>query len=307
MPPRAARSALRWRRTGAASRSSPPSPSRSSPASSSSSRRSTMRAAPRRLLRRQPKQSVRVEGAARGRRAAVQARLRRRPARDQAPGRARGGRFGRARASTSKLAFRAYPQERFGLFDARIDNVDTVPSMPAGELPPAAPGRAGRCSSQPPPLPRSLRRHARRSAAAQAGMLAEALVPTERRTVLAWLLDPILRGLTTSVGRATDTAPPRRHPGRAADAGFGCRRRRCLSSRRASSTSADSPAWPRSAASSTARRDSPTSPPRRAERTGRDAARAEEPRRAHRPCGARRQGGSRHSASLRCRRSCTGT
>jgi len=33
------------------------------------------------------------------------------------------------------------------------------------------------------------------------GMLADALVPIERRTVLAWLLDPIVRGLNDSVGR----------------------------------------------------------------------------------------------------------
>ena len=33
------------------------------------------------------------------------------------------------------------------------------------------------------------------------GMLADALVPIERRTVLEWLLEPILRGLNDSVGR----------------------------------------------------------------------------------------------------------
>jgi len=33
------------------------------------------------------------------------------------------------------------------------------------------------------------------------GMLADALVPIESRTVLAWLLDPIVRGLNDSVGR----------------------------------------------------------------------------------------------------------
>ena len=42
------------------------------------------------------------------------------------------------------------------------------------------------------------------------GMLADALVPIERRTVLAWLLDPILRGLNDSVGRGARGAPPRR-------------------------------------------------------------------------------------------------
>src|SRR5437763_11460124 len=36
-----------------------------------------------------------------------------------------------------KLAFRAYPQERFGLFAARIDSVNEIPSLP-GEVPQAA-------------------------------------------------------------------------------------------------------------------------------------------------------------------------
>jgi hypothetical protein len=42
------------------------------------------------------------------------------------------------------------------------------------------------------------------------GMLADALVPIERRTVLAWLLDPILRGLNDSVGRGRAAAEARR-------------------------------------------------------------------------------------------------
>ena len=43
------------------------------------------------------------------------------------------------------------------------------------------------------------------------GMLADALVPIESRTVLAWLLDPILRGLNDSVGRVSrSAAEPRR-------------------------------------------------------------------------------------------------
>jgi membrane fusion protein len=39
------------------------------------------------------------------------------------------------------------------------------------------------------------------------GMLADALVPIESRTVLEWLLDPILRGLNDSVGRVAANAP----------------------------------------------------------------------------------------------------
>ena len=42
------------------------------------------------------------------------------------------------------------------------------------------------------------------------GMLADALVPIERRTVLEWLLDPILRGLNDSVGRGRAADEARR-------------------------------------------------------------------------------------------------
>jgi len=41
------------------------------------------------------------------------------------------------------------------------------------------------------------------------GMLADALVPIERRTVLEWLLEPILRGLNDSVGRVAFNTPAR--------------------------------------------------------------------------------------------------
>jgi membrane fusion protein len=103
-----------------------------------------------------------------------------------------------------KLIFRAYPQERFGLFAARVDSVNEIPSLP-GEVPQAAggsepmfvaiatlPGELRSASGQPLPL--------------KPGMLADALVPIERRTVLEWLLDPILRGLNDSVGRVAPGA-----------------------------------------------------------------------------------------------------
>ena len=98
-----------------------------------------------------------------------------------------------------KLAFRAYPQERFGLFAATIDSVNEIPSLP-GEVPQAA------VSSEPmfvatAALPGPLLGTRGEVLPLKPGMLADALVPIERRTVLAWLLDPIVRGLNDSVGR----------------------------------------------------------------------------------------------------------
>ncbi len=109
-----------------------------------------------------------------------------------------------------KLAFRAYPQERFGLFAARIESVNEVPSMP-GELPQAS-GQSEPMFVATATLPGELRSADGEVLPLKPGMLADALVPIEKRTVLAWLLDPILRGLNDSVGRnpRTASAEPRR-------------------------------------------------------------------------------------------------
>jgi membrane fusion protein len=98
-----------------------------------------------------------------------------------------------------KLAFRAYPQERFGLFAATIDSVNEIPSLP-GEVPQAT-GAGEPMFVATAKLPAELRDNQGQVLPLKAGMLADALVPIERRTVLAWLLDPILRGLNDSVGR----------------------------------------------------------------------------------------------------------
>jgi membrane fusion protein len=110
-----------------------------------------------------------------------------------------------------KLAFRAYPQERFGLFSARIDSVNEIPSLP-GEVPQAA-GASEPMFVAVASLPGALRGTHGEVLPLKPGMLADALVPIESRTVLAWLLDPILRGLNDSVGRASRgsaAAEPRR-------------------------------------------------------------------------------------------------
>ena len=55
-------------------------------------------------------------------------------------------------------------------------------------------------------LPGTLRGPQGEALALKPGMLADALVPIERRTVLAWLFDPIVRGLNDSVGRGRPAA-----------------------------------------------------------------------------------------------------
>lgn len=98
-----------------------------------------------------------------------------------------------------KLAFRAYPQERFGLFPARVDTVNEIPSLPS-EVPQAG-GASEPMFIATAALPAELRGTRGEPLPLKPGMLADALVPIEERTVLAWLLDPILRGLNDSVGQ----------------------------------------------------------------------------------------------------------
>ncbi len=106
-----------------------------------------------------------------------------------------------------KLIFRAYPQERFGLFAARIDSVNEIPSLP-GEVA-QAPGASEPMFVAIATLPGELRSPSGEALPLKPGMLADALVPIERRTVLEWLLEPILRGLNDSVGHVAVNAAPR--------------------------------------------------------------------------------------------------
>jgi membrane fusion protein len=105
-----------------------------------------------------------------------------------------------------KVAFRAYPQEKFGQFDARIETVSDMPSLPS---------EIARIYTLSEPvfiatasLPRELRTPDGRLLKVKAGMLADALVPIERRTVLEWLFEPLLRGFHESADRSHDAAPP---------------------------------------------------------------------------------------------------
>jgi membrane fusion protein len=105
-----------------------------------------------------------------------------------------------------KVVFRAYPQEKFGQFDARIETVSDMPSLPS-EI------EQMYALSEPvfiaaASLPRELRSPDGRLLKIKAGMLADALVPIERRTVLEWLFEPLLRGFHESADRSHDAAPP---------------------------------------------------------------------------------------------------
>ena len=106
-----------------------------------------------------------------------------------------------------KLVFRAYPQEKFGQFPARIETVSDMPSLPS-EI------EQMYTLSEPvfiatASLPAELRAPDGGLLKIKAGMLADALVPIERRTVLEWLFEPLLRGFHESADRLGEAAPPK--------------------------------------------------------------------------------------------------
>jgi membrane fusion protein len=91
-----------------------------------------------------------------------------------------------------KMAFQAYPEERFGQFPATIESVSDAPAMPE-DVP-----RAG-ASSEPVFISlaswsKELRAPDGHVLWLKPGMLADAIVPLERRTMLAWVFAPMLRG-----------------------------------------------------------------------------------------------------------------
>lgn len=109
-----------------------------------------------------------------------------------------------------RIAFRAYPREKYGLVTAAIDSISAAPTLP-GELPESF--------GQTEPMfvaTASLRDEVHSSSGdrlvIKPGMTADTLVPIERRTVLAWLLDPFLRHLNDPIDRSPSATPgvPRR-------------------------------------------------------------------------------------------------
>ena len=97
-----------------------------------------------------------------------------------------------------RLAFRTYPQERFGVFPARIDSVNEVAALP-GEVPfPVDTSEPTFIASASlPAVPHGPHGEL---LPLEPGMRADALVPMQRRTVLEWLLDPVLRSRNDKVG-----------------------------------------------------------------------------------------------------------
>ena len=107
-----------------------------------------------------------------------------------------------------QLAFRAYPQERFGLFAAKIERIDAVPALP-DEVPEAA-GTSEPMFAAFASLPAPPRGPHGEILALEPGMLADALVPMQRRTVLAGILDAVLRGRDDNVVALRGAAEIRR-------------------------------------------------------------------------------------------------
>ncbi len=107
-----------------------------------------------------------------------------------------------ARPGTAiRVAFQPYPQERFGSFPATVESVSGSPVLPSD-----AAGPYG-TTAEPvfvavAPIDRTLLASGGESIVLRPGMLADALVSLEQRTVLAWLLDPIVRGFNQSTGRS---------------------------------------------------------------------------------------------------------
>jgi len=95
-----------------------------------------------------------------------------------------------------RFTLQAYPREKFGDFAAHIVNVSDVPALP-GDVTQILPV-SGAAFIAVASFSRTLRSDSGKDLPAKPGMIGEALVPVERRTVLEWLLEPILRGLNRS-------------------------------------------------------------------------------------------------------------
>jgi len=103
-----------------------------------------------------------------------------------------------------KLVVRAYPQEKFGELSATIESVSDNPLLPSevdamyALTEPAFMATAT--------LPADLVSSNGHELRIKPGMLADALVPVERRSVLEWLFEPLLRGFNESAGRPRPAA-----------------------------------------------------------------------------------------------------
>lgn len=107
-------------------------------------------------------------------------------------------------SSRIKVTLFAYPQEKFGDFPAQIVSVSDsalLPNDAAHLFPITEPSFIAVAS-----LPSKLRGPDGQALKLKPGMLAEALVPVERRTIAEWLFAPILRGLSQGGGEINPAA-----------------------------------------------------------------------------------------------------
>lgn len=108
-----------------------------------------------------------------------------------------------------RMVFQAYPEEKFGQFAAVMESVSQAPAMPE-DVVQAAPG-SGPLFIALASWQGDLHMRDGRVLWLKPGMLADAVVPLERRSMLEWLFEPILRGFNE--GAATDGTDPHRAGG----------------------------------------------------------------------------------------------
>jgi len=108
-----------------------------------------------------------------------------------------------------KVVVRGYPQDKFGELLAHVENVSDSPSLPVeiehvyAVTEPAFIATAS--------LPAKLLSSSGQLLRIKAGMLADALVPLEPRSVLKWLFEPALRGFSDSTARPPAGTPAAVH------------------------------------------------------------------------------------------------
>ena len=99
-----------------------------------------------------------------------------------------------------RFVLRAYPREKFGDFAAHIVSMSATPALP-GDVTQVVPVSEAAFIAVAS-LPQELKDPDGRVLWMKPGMIGEALVPVERRSILEWLLDPILRGINRTPDRA---------------------------------------------------------------------------------------------------------
>jgi membrane fusion protein len=99
-----------------------------------------------------------------------------------------------------RFVLRAYPREKFGDFAAHIVSMSATPALP-GDVTQVVPVSEAAFIAVAS-LPRELKDLDGRVLWVKPGMIGEALVPVERRSILEWLLDPIFRSFNRSPDRA---------------------------------------------------------------------------------------------------------